>query len=498
VFSTRNPPGRPVHKICLCAAFLILSGCAGTHDIAPQGRGFGNQDLATDAAIQSANHDAGWPDGQWWRAYRDPQLDAWMARALAGSPTLAQAAARVRLALAAAGVAEAATAPQVGGDLSVRAQRWPTDYFYGPGELAKTTTWNNSAGIGFSYALDFWGRERGNAERYLNLAQMAAAQARVAQLELEGNIVRAYIQFSLHYAELDIERATLGYQERILGLARRRLAGGFGTRLEVGQAEAPLPETRRRIEAVEEAIAVSRHQLAALAGQGPGAGASLERPALALAEPPGLPGELPLELLGHRPDVVASRWQVAGQARGVEVARADFYPNIDLLAGLGYSAVQGNVLSFLNGQKLNVGLGAALSLPIFDGGRLRARLGAASAEYDAAVAEYNETLVRALQSISDELIRRRSLEAQQALAQQSLQAAQKIHDDAEKAFRGGLTDYFNVLEAQVRLSQTRLIEQRVLAARLLAYAGLNIALGGGLLGDGDGASGRQMQALERP
>ncbi len=483
---------KEVHAVCFLAALLTLSGCAGTHEIAPREQGFENQALATDAAIQSANRDAQWPSAQWWRAYRDPQLDAWIETALADSPTLAQAQARVRMALSVAGVVEAAEAPHVSGDLSLKAHHWPNDFFYGPGELAKTTTWNNVAALGLSYALDFWGRERNNTERYLNLAQMAAAEARIAQLELEGNIVRAYIRLSLQYAELDSERTTLLQQEQILSLAQRRLAGGLGTRLEASHAEVPLPETRRRIAAIEEAIAISRNQLAALAGKGPGAGASLTRPQLVLADQPSLPSALPLELVGHRPDIVASRWKVAAEARGIDVAQAEFYPNIDLLANIGYSAVQGNMLSFLSGQKLSYGIGAAVSLPIFDGGRLRAQLGAVSAGYDTAVAQYNQTLVNALKSISDELIRMRSLETQQQLAEQSSHAARKVHDLATQAYRAGLTDYLNALEAQVRLSQLRLIEQRIHAARLLTHAELNIALGGGLLNEDDTAPNEQM------
>ena len=96
----------------------------------------------------------------------------------------------------------------------------------------------------------------------------------------------------------------------------------------------PLPETKRKIDAIEEAIALSRNQIAALAGKGPGAGAALVRPKLALAKQPGLPSALPLELVGRRPDVVAMRWKVAAQAKGVDVARAEFYPNVDLIASL--------------------------------------------------------------------------------------------------------------------------------------------------------------------
>ncbi|MNP24702.1 Multidrug resistance outer membrane protein MdtP precursor [compost metagenome] len=199
-----------------------------------------------------------------------------------------------------------------------------------------------------------------------------------------------------------------------------------------------------------------------------------------------------MELLGQRPDVVASRWKVAAQAKGVDVARAEFYPNVDLVASVGYSAVGGGMLEFLTGQKFTYGVGPAISLPIFDGGSRRAQLGQESAGYDSAVAEYNQTLVNALKGISDQLIRIHSMKIQQGFAAQSVAAAQKTYDIATIAYKGGLTDYLNVLNAQSRLFQQQLVAQRVHAARLAAHAGLVVALGGGLLSGRDTPKEAQM------
>ena len=257
---------------------------------------------------------------------------------------------------------------------------------------------------------------------------MSVAEARQAQLELVNNVVRSYIQLSLHFAQRDIVAATLKQQQQILELAQRRLDGGIGTHFEVSQAEAPLPETHRQLDALDEEIALTRNQLAALAGKGPGEGAQLQRPSLSLGAALKLPSALPAELLGQRPDVVASRWQVAAQARGIDVAHAGFYPNVDLVGSIGFMATGGGALEFLTGKKLNYNVGPAISLPIFDGGRLRSELGEASAGYDMAVARYNQTLVDALKSISDQLIRRESMKEQSHFAAESVAAAQKTYD----------------------------------------------------------------------
>ncbi|KPY88524.1 efflux transporter outer membrane subunit [Pseudomonas syringae pv. tagetis] len=469
---------RGLKPLGILAFTLVLSGCIETHGIKPHGSVLRADSLATDEAIQRAALDAHWPMAQWWRVYGDAQLDRWIDIATSGSPGLALAAARVRQAKAVAQVAESSEAVQVQSDTSLTRHAWPNDQFYGPGALADTRTWDNNASLGLSYALDLWGRERNATEQALDVAHARAAEQRQAQLELQENVVRAYIQFALNYARLDIAEAALAQQQQMLDLARRRLKGGIGTHFDVSQAETPLPEAHRQIDALQEAIALSRNQLAALAGKGPGEGAALQRPALSLRTELKLPSALPAELLGQRPDVVAARWQVAAQARGIDVAHAGFYPNIDLVGSLSYMATGGGLLEFLTGSKLSYKAGPAISLPIFDGGRLRAELGQASAAYDQAVAHYNQTLVMALKSISDQLIRRASMDKQQAFAAESVASAQKTYDIALIAWQRGLTDYLNVLNARTQLFRQQQIQQQVEAARLNAYAGLVVALGG--------------------
>lgn len=482
----------------ILALTLSISGCIGTGGIAPQGQALPANNLATDAAINAAAKDAHWPGAQWWRAYADPQLDQWVALAVQGNPSMAVATARLRQAKAMAGIAESAEALHITGKSSLDRHNWPADQFYGPGELSGATTWDSNATLGLSYALDLWGAESNASERAVDLAHMSAAELRQAQLELENNVVRVYIQLALYYAERDIAQATLAQQQQILELAQRRLKGGIGTHLEVSQAETPLPETHRQVDALDEQIALSRNQLAALAGQGPGAGAQLQRPVLALAAPVKLPSALPAELLGQRPDVVASRWNVAAQARGIDVAHAGFYPNVDLVGSLGYMATGGGMLEFLTGKKMAYTAGPAISLPIFDGGRLRGQLGEAAAGYDLAVAHYNQTLLEALKGISDQLIRRESMAKQQAFASEAEASARKTYDIALVAYQRGLTDYLNVLNAQTLLFRQQQVTQQVQAARLTAHADLVTALGGGLQAGSDAPAEHMLTAPPIP
>lgn len=488
----------PIGKVRVASAFLALSiimaGCASTGDIAPQQHALDPASLDVGAAVRAAERSARWPDTEWWHAYGDAQLDSLVATAIAGNPTLAAADARVREAQSLAGVAAAELAPHLDGNLSIKRQHWADNpRFYGPGTLADQTTWNNTGTLEFSYRLDLWGGDEQAHERALDAAHERAASERAAQLELEVNVVRAYVDFSEQYALLDIANDTLARQQQLLALANRRLAGGIGTQLEVSQAQAALPEDERRIEALHEAIELDRNELAALLGKGPGAGATLTRPTLALNATAALPSTLPAELIGHRPDVVAARWAVAGAARGIDVAHAAFYPNINLMASLGGYAVGGPLFEFLHAANGAWTAGPALSLPIFEGGALRGRLGAASAGYDEAVDHYDATVVAALKQIADQIVRLHSLDAQQGDAERSVSVAEHSYRLAQLGFKRGLNDYVNVIVSETQWLGAQQGVAQIRAARLAAYASLMGALGGGLTAPGDGPDVDAMQ-----
>jgi NodT family efflux transporter outer membrane factor (OMF) lipoprotein len=474
------------------ASLLIIAGCASFGNVAPKATNIDPSALDVGNALRAANVDAKWPAADWWRVYNDPQLDEWVEAALAGNPSLAAAQARVREAISMAGVEHSALAPQVTGSLSIQRQKWADNLYYGPGPLGGEQSWNNTGTLGLSYDLDIWDKDKNAAGRSLDVAHAAAADARAAQLELQGNMVRAYVEMSMNYVLLDIARQTLRRQQQILKLADRRLRGGLGTQLEVSQAETPIPEYERQIESIDERIALGRNQLAQLAGKGPGAGDSIHRPTLSLEASASLPVTLPADLIGHRPDIVAARWTIAAQARGIDVAKASFYPDIDLLTSIGGYAAMGPLFQFLKNPSHSWTAGPALSLPIFDGGRLRAELGAASADYDAAVENYNQSIINALKDISDQVIRMRSLAAQTDDANRSVGAARKNYELSRRSYERGLTDYLNVLVAQNQLPVAQQDVAKIHAEHLGAYASLVTALGGGL---DDPANGPPMSGM---
>jgi NodT family efflux transporter outer membrane factor (OMF) lipoprotein len=470
------------HRLCalsVIALSLTIAGCADQGGIKPQAQVRDVAALDAGQAIRTAGAEAGWPQRAWWSAYNDPQLDALVLTAVAGNPSMAIAAARVRQAQSMAVVAHAGELPGVQLDAAVGRKDWSDNVYYGASFRDKLT-WNNTATLGLSYNVDLWDRNKNATERAQDEMHAVAADARAAQLDLESNVVRAYVQLALQYGLLDNTEAMLKEEQKILDLAHRRFTGGLGTQLDITQAEAPLPETRRQIEALNESIALVRNQLAALLGQGPGAGEKIARPVLALHAAIGLPSALPAELVGRRPDISAARWRVEAAGKGIAVAKAAFYPNVNLLAGIGPAAAGGGMLSFLSLPNWQTTYGPAISLPIYEGGRLRGQLGATTAGYDIEVEHYNALLTQALKGIADQVVTLQSVQRQQQQARESVAAAQKNVDIATRAYQRGLTDYLNVLHAQTQWLRQQQIVQQLQAQRLSAWASLSAALGGGL------------------
>jgi len=215
---------------------------------------------------------------------------------------------------------------------------------------------------------------------------------------------------------------------------------------------------------------------------------SIQRPHLAEVGPVALPSDLPAELIGRRPDIVAERWRVEASSQGITVAKAQFYPNVSLDAFVGSQSL--GLSEFLSGGSRVLGIGPAISLPIFEGGRLRSNLGAHQAEYDAAVEKYNATVIAAIHDVVDQLVSLHWLEQEIQEQDDALRLTQHAYDLATYRYRSGLANYLQVLstESQV-LAQKRLVIESQARQRELR---LNLirALGGGYASSNAGSRQR--------
>ncbi|NOV23959.1 efflux transporter outer membrane subunit [Cupriavidus necator] len=463
---------------CWYAGAVALAGCAQTGGIAPASTPLDASTVDPGAALRATQHDAGWPRQAWWKHMGDPTLDALVVQSVAGNPDMRIALARSQLAESLARAAGAATEPNVSAGGALGRTRFPR--LATPQPLGGHTTWNNHISIDLSYDLDLWGRNRAILQGALDSIQASAAEARAVQVNLETSVVRAYVDLALQYALLDVNQANLVRQRNIYDIVHKRASHGLASELESSQAQTPIPALQALVQQSERQIALSKHQIAILSGQGPGGGDQLRRPRLLLEMPVAVPASLPAELVGHRPDVVAQRWRVQAAAQSIKAAKADFYPNINLVASIGLaSAAFGNFFTFVSRDAVGHNVGAALSLPLFDGGRRRGNYGVATASYDLAVEAYNKTVLAAFQSVADEVISLQSLGNQQANIEAALNSAQRAYDLASKGYRGGFTDYLSVLATENELRRQQQALALVRAARLDAWARLMQALGGG-------------------
>lgn len=465
-------------RLLAASLILALSACADMGHIAPQSAMLDANKLQAsqtmDAAASAAIH---WPRTQWWQDLHDPQLDRLMDQALADSPTLRGAQARVRQAEALAGAFEDKTRPQADANVSINRELY-SQHGSTPAPLAGNYAWRNQATITASYDLDLWGRNRAALSAALGDVQMASAESQMARLALETALVRTYIQLSYEFQLQEVIERSLAQRARILDITRQRKAAGIGTDIDVAQIETTLPAGRRQLEQSAESLALLRNQLAALTGKGPAAGAALTRPGLRLDQPLAIPAALPADLIGRRPDIAAQRWRVEAAAQRIDAAKAEFYPNVNLVAFAGFQAF--GFSHFLDANSDIRGASPALSLPIFAGPRLRAQLGSQTAVYDGAVEQYNASVINAMSDVANAVTRARSLAKQHQLTVQALATAQRARDLAEKAYKAGMSDAINMLNTQVALLAEEQQQAQNGARELDLYVSLMNALGGGI------------------
>lgn len=455
----------------------LLASCANTGGLMPEASGTDANRLEASRSFAGIPvTDAAWPSTDWWKRFNDPQLDALVDEALNGSPTLRAADARVRKALAAAGVANAARLPQVTGDASVTRERLPEKGLFPPPFGGSWIT-QGELSANLSYDLDLWGRNRSAYESALDEAHAAAVDRYAAQIFLSTSIVRAYVQLQRAYDQLDIAKALVADRERVRSLTEQRTANGIDSRVELRQAEAALPEARERVIQLEETIALTRNQLAALLGAGPDRGLQIERPRMQSTGALALPSVLPADLIGRRPDIVASRWRVEAARKDIAVAKAEFYPNVNVIAFVGLQAI--GLGNLLHAGSTIAGVSPALRLPIFEGGRLRANLAGKNADYDVAVEGYNQSLADALREVVDQLASMKSVDAQRREANAGLKTAQSAYDLALLRYKEGLGNYLQVLNAESLVLGQKSLQADLDARELDISVNLTRALGGG-------------------
>ncbi|MFZ6750108.1 efflux transporter outer membrane subunit [Undibacterium sp. Ren11W] len=456
-------------RLASVVASAMLAACANFSGIEPQSQ----SKSATDLSLSSTPMQ--WPDEQWWRAYKDPVLSTLIAQALANNPGIKLAQARLAQVAALSANARSLESAQLGLGIQSIRERF-TENGLIPPPFAGATNSSNSFMLNASYEIDFWGKNRAALDAALSSESAAQAELKSARLLIAASVAKSYFSMAGALEQKGNLQTMLAQHELLLSLISQRVAAGMDSQFELNQAEASIPAIRAETIRQEEHIALMRNVLAALTGSGQGSTSELTA-SLPVIVTSSLPDAIPADLIGRRADIAAARSRVMVVSKQIEVAKAEFYPNVNLTAFVGFSSL--GLSHWFDGSSRDYGIGPALSLPIFDGGRLRSNLRGKTADYDAALESYNLTLLEAVHDVADQVAALRSLalqQKQQVALQQSVESSYQLEQQRERA---GMVSKLSTLNAQSAVLQQRKSAIELKARALDLSVNLNRALGGG-------------------
>ena len=407
-------------------------------------------------------------EADWWRGFNDPALNTFVEIALAHNSDIAIAATRVAAARADYHLARAQGHPDVAATLA-----GGRDRDINPGFGVPETQTTGEAEVAISYDVDLFGRlaaTTASAKASLLASEAARDNIRLATIAAAAS---GYITLRGLDAQLLVLRETLQARGAELRVAKRRAEAGYGTELELAQAEAAYDATEQQIPATELAVTRQEDGLSLLLGANPrdiGRGRELD-----LLVAPAVPLSLPASLLRQRPDIAEAERQLAATDRALDSARAAFMPDIQL------SAIGGLFDSTLvDGSPLGIwSLGGSILAPIFEGGRLRAQADAAAARRDQAAFQYRKSALNAFREVEDALAAvRRDEEQERSIANQS-ESRKRTLTLATNRFLSGYSPYLEQLDAERQLLSAQLALAQSRADRLTAIIDLYRSLGGG-------------------
>ena len=416
-----------------------------------------------------------WPTDQWWQRYQDPQLNAIVTEALAESPSLATARARLDMANAAVRSARAVQLPQLNAAYTMVRERMSENYIYPP-PFAGSMQTDNSLRLDFDLSLDLWGKQRSRHAAAVSREQAAAAELQEARNALVGGVVQSYFNLQNALAQTTVISKIVKQLENVSRVTRQRVAAGLDTEVEANQADSAVSAARVQLSQARTNAELLRNQLSALLATGPARGASIKASNLTMA-PTEPPAQIPLSLLGRRPDIVAAKYEVLASSGDISAARAEFFPNVDLSAFAGFMSL--GLGNLLRGGSAVYGVGPAITLPIFHGGALNAQLDARRAQRDLAVADYNQTVLTAVREVADATAAIRALQQQRKDQAASYRAIRSAYDIAVQRYKSGLGNFIQVLLAQNEVQKQAIVDTDLRVRAFNLDAQLATALGGG-------------------
>jgi multidrug efflux system outer membrane protein len=453
-------------------AALVLAGCATPASVDPSSLPatpptFREQQDASRVLATAPDNAEVKTQGRWWAVFADPVLDQLVEQAGRNNNSVQVAAGRLAQARALLRSTDADRLPQL--DLGAGAVRQKNST---TGNRPQTVV---SVGANFSYEIDLIGRLSLATDAAALDARSREALLRSTQLLVQANVAQSYLQLRALDAERTLVRDTLQAYRNTLRLTEVRFREGDVAELDVARVRTEVASTESEALALDRRRAELEHALAVLVGE---VASSFElKPAEWSTALPVIPAGVPSTVLARRPDVSAAQSTMqAAQARA-GVAKAAWFPSFSLTATGGYAAPEIGDLFKLATRAW--GVGALLSLPIFDGGRREAGVQNANAELDIALANYREQILIAFRDVEDQLSALRLLAGQADAQSRSVESATRATVLSGARYRNGFVSQLELLDAQRSELRNRREALQVRAAQYLATVGLIRALGGG-------------------
>lgn len=460
--------------------FILLAGCAPMHDTrAPltQQTPAANIDATLPTAIQN-----GWPESQWWKAYRDPQLNALIDSALRNSPDMQVAEQRIQLAQAQARAVEAQDGPQLDFSADVERQKMSAEGVMGPfaindPAMGSTGPWytNGTMGLTAGWSLDLWGKNRAEVT-----ARIGAVKAREAEREqtrqlLASGVSRLYWEWQTQAALKTVLMQIDAQQQNVIAADRQLYQNGITSSVEGVETDIDSGKTEQQLNDVSGKMRVIEARLSALTNA-QSAALKLHTATMPVVESQ-LPPRLGYSLLARRADLQAAHWYIESSLSSVDAAKAAFYPDVNLMAFLQQDALHLSDLFRHSAQQM--GVTAGLTLPIFDSGRLNANLDIAQAQSNLTVASYNQAVVDAVNDVARAATQVETLVQKNQRQQQIEHDAQRVVGLAQARFKAGIIAGSRVSEATIPALREQCNGLILQGQWLDASVQLTSALGGG-------------------
>jgi len=428
-------------------------------------------------AAAKGSADAALPAVDWWRGFGSGELTSLMDAAQLNNLDIAVAVAQIVQADAQAGVAGAPLLPSLTGNASAEREHFGSAASTSGGLGSGGSTFSLfSASLTASYMLDVWGKNRAALYAAEESATASRYNREVVTLTAIVTVANTYFQVLAAQDQLRVTRQNLAAAERILSLIRSQFAGGTASQLDVSQQEALVGTQRAAIPPLEVTLGQNIAALALLVGRA-APNFSVRGGSTARIRIPRVTPGLPSELLYQRPDVRQAEAQLAASNFSVEVARAAFFPQIQLTGTTGFQSTA--LASLFTPGAWFYTLTASLTQPIFDGFLLESQLKQAKGVQLQNLQAYRKAVLSAFSDVEKALIALQKFTLQERLQQQVVASSRTAFEVAEKQLRGGTINLIVVLQAEQTLftAETTLIQVRL--SKLLAASSLFQALGGG-------------------